>query len=459
MTLQANLYSDDMYRFDQPEPSYWEATAGRCVPHTSALTEDAKCEVAIIGGGYTGLSAAYHLCRDYQIDTRVLEAGHIGWGASGRNGGFCSMGGTSLGAAGLLKRYGVEHTRHYYQAQLEAVELVRSIILDEEIDSPIQGDSEIEIACSPGAFAALKNDAEMQYRVLGIDTSVLTREQVREQCFDMPIQHGAMVIRPTFGLHPVRYVRGLADAAVRRGAILHDRSQVIEWQKNGPWHVLRTGNAVLRAKKVIVATNGFMPEHLHAAFHGKTLPLISSIVVTRPLSDAELGAHYWRTESPTITSLDLLDYFRVLPDKRLLLGGRGSADGSVASAQVNFGKLARRVKTLFPQWHDAAIDYRWQGLVCLTRRLTPAVGRLDEDPSTFFAFGYHGNGVNSSTWCGKFLADWLGHSKSDDRRIPDMLPLIMRRMPGGIPLPSLRLHYVQARIAAFRLTDWWHNRK
>jgi glycine/D-amino acid oxidase-like deaminating enzyme len=254
-------------------------------------------------------------------------------------------------------------------------------------------------------------------------------------------------------------VRGLADAAVRRGAILHDRSEVIHWQKEGKWHVLRTDEATLRAKKVIVATNGFTPEYLHKALHGKTLPLISSIVVTRPLDAAELAAHNWQTDSPTITSLDLLDYFRVLPDKRLMLGGRGSADGSAVNARANFEKIAHRVGTLFPQWSNVAIEYNWQGLVCLTRRLTPAVGRLDEDPSTLFAFGYHGNGVNNATWCGKFLADWLGSTANGDHRVPDSLPVIMRGMPDGIPFPSLRLNYVQARIAGFRLTDWWHNRR
>ena len=87
----SRLYDDDMYRFDQPQPSYWEATAGQSDVRAEPLTTDASCEVAIIGGGYTGLSAAYHLAKYHNIEARVLEAGHIGWGASGRNGGFCSI--------------------------------------------------------------------------------------------------------------------------------------------------------------------------------------------------------------------------------------------------------------------------------------------------------------------------------------------------------------------------------
>lgn len=88
MSVSKRLYHENMYRFAEPEPSYWEATQGDTVLGAEPLTRDEQCEVAIIGGGYTGLSAAYHLCRDHKVDVRVLEAGHIGWGASGRNGGF-----------------------------------------------------------------------------------------------------------------------------------------------------------------------------------------------------------------------------------------------------------------------------------------------------------------------------------------------------------------------------------
>lgn len=447
-----------MYQFDKAEPSYWEATGGELLPHASTLTEASRCEVAIIGGGYTGLSAAYHLCRDFQIDARVLEAGHIGWGASGRNGGFCSMGGTSLGPAGLLQKYGETNTRHYYDVQRDAVLLVKNLLLEENIDAHIQGDSELEVACSRHAYDRLNAGLGDLVRALGIDAKVAPREQVREQYFDFPLQHGAMVSRPTFGLHPLRFVRGLADAAVRRGAILHDFSEVRAWSKKGAWHTLSTAQGSLRARFVILATNGFTPENLHPVLCARTLPLISSIIVTRPLSDAELEAHAWQAQSPAFTSFNLLDYFRVLPDKRLLLGGRGSSDGSKKSAQKNFMKLVTRLGYLFPEWREVDVDYQWHGLVCLNRRLTPAVGRFADDPSTMFAFGYHGNGVNNATWCGRQVARWLGRDGRNGGDVPASLPHIMHGMPSAIPLPSLRLKSVQARIAAFRLSDWWKNR-
>ena len=289
---------------------------------------------------------------------------------------------------------------------------------------------------------------------MGLITGVLTQEQFREQHFDFPDLHGASTLKPTFALHPMRYVRGLAAAAKRQGAVLHPHSEVLEWTNDGALHVLTTRGGILRARYVVLATNGYTPEHLLPAFHGRSLPIISAIVVTRPMSDDELAAHAWQTDSPAITSYDLLNYFRVLPDQRFMWGGRGSSNGAPEGAARNFAALIASLHAVFPQWRQVEIDYRWHGLICMTRRLTPAIGRLDDDPSVFFGFGFHGNGVNTATWTGQRISDWLGGSRIGDRRSPDALPAAVRGLSGRFPLASLRLLYVQARIAMFRFTDW-----
>jgi len=442
-----------MYRFDQPQPSYWESVGGGGLPAAIPLSGDERCDVAIIGGGYTGLSAAYHLCRDYHLDVRVLEAGHIGWGASGRNGGFCSIGGESLGAEKMVEEYGLDNARSYYAAQVEAIGLVRDLIVHEKIDSPRQGDGEVAIAVSRRGFDQLKKHAEFQFRVLGLDTKVLGPEEFSERYFDSPLQHGGVILRPTFGLHPLRYAQGLAIAAERRGAKIHAHSEVLEWSRHNGRHTLRTRAGTICADRVIVATNGFAPEHLHAELQGRVLPMISSIVVTRPLSADELAKHRWQTECPSLTSASLLNYFRLLPDGRFMFGGRGSANGNDASAHRNYVKLIARMHELFPRWRDVAIDYRWHGLVCMTRKMTPSIGQFAEDKSTFFAFGYHGNGVNTATWSGKYVADWLATSDMESNAAPASLPTIMEGMPVRFPLPSLRLVYAQGAVAVRRLAE------
>ena len=442
-----------MYRFDEPQPSFWEATAGAVQPEARPLSQDESCDVAIVGGGYTGMSAALHLAGDHQLDVRVLEAGHIGWGASGRNGGFCGMGGSALDLDTKLRRYGVDNVRHYYQSQMNAVELVRQIILTENMDINLQGDCELEVAHSPRAFEHLKDTAEKQFRLLGLDTDVMSADEFRERYFDSTEQYGATRLRPTFGIHPLRYMNGLAMAAEHAGAKLHARSEITDWQKPEEQHVLVTRGGTLRANRVIVAANGFMPEHLRRDFYGVPLPMISAIIVTRPLTDNELAAHRLQTENPAINSRELMNYFRLLPDRRFMFGGRGHSTGTAESTMQVKSRLCAQLARQWPAWRDVEVEYFWHGLICMTKRLTPCIGRLADDPSVFYGFGYHGNGVNSSTWTGKTIADWLAKSALHDSKVPDSLPVMVRGLSPKFPFPAMRLHYLRVALVWKQLRD------
>jgi glycine/D-amino acid oxidase-like deaminating enzyme len=211
------LFHQSLYQFDQAQPSYWEATAGSSKLKSEKLSGTQSCDVAIIGGGYTGLSAALHLARDFSVDACLLEAGHIGWGASGRNGGFCTMGATKVSLKSQLKRFGVEQTRSFHQSQVEAVNLVRALGEDERIDYLPQGDCEYTVADNRAHFVKLQKRAELERSLLGLDVAVHSRDEFREIGYDSPHQHGALAIRPSFALHPLRYARGLAAAAERTG--------------------------------------------------------------------------------------------------------------------------------------------------------------------------------------------------------------------------------------------------
>ncbi len=442
------IYDDNLYRFDTPQPSYWEATAADVTVNAAPLRGVERCDVAIIGGGYTGLSAALHLARDYDVDVRVLDAGHFGWGASGRNGGFCCIGGTGVSSADLIRLHGLDDAKEYYRSQVSAIELVRQIASDEAIDYQAFGAAEVEVAHTPRAFGRLQRKHELFCGTLGIDSQIVCADESRERYYDSPQQFGALLMRPAFGLHPLRYCKGLANAAASRGAGLHDHSEVLEWLKTDDgFHQLRTAGGSLKTRRVVFATNGFMPELLNREFHARTLPVISAIIVTRPLSDEEKAAQAWRTEHPAINSRRILNYYRLLPDNRFLFGGRGHTKGHAIGERQTYNAIAGTMHRMLPAWANVEIEYRWHGLICYTRRLSPCIGQLDEDPSVYFGFGYHGNGVNTATWAGKQLADWIGKGRSPT------LPAIVKGLGGRFRPASLRLKYLQTGIWLSALLD------
>ncbi len=448
------LFHSSLYQFDQPQPSYWEASAGESRYAAAPLEGEQKCDVAIIGGGYTGLSAALHLARDYQVDVCLLEAGHIGWGASGRNGGFCTMGMTKLTLARQLKKFGVEETRAFHQSQADAVNLVRALGEDEEIDFLAQGDCEYTVAESPAHLAAMEKQAEIQQTLLGLDVEVVSRGEFAEVGYDAPHQHGAIALRPSFGLHPLRYTLGLAAAAERRGARIHAHSEVKSWRKHNGRHLLQTANASLEAERVILTGNGFMPEQLHAGVRGRPLPLQSAIVVSRPLGDDELRQKRWFTENPTINSKHMFFYYRLLSDNRFLLGGRANHVGDPQGAEQTYAELKRSIARMWPQFADLEYTHQWRGLVCFAMNFRPSIGRMPEDRSVYFAYGYHGNGVNSATWSGRELARWLAGSESGNSLLPKHLPGIVRGRPPKFPLASLRRQYLRAGLGFYKMLDW-----
>jgi len=448
------LFHPSLYQFDQAQPSYWEATAGTTDLQAKALADTQSCDVAIIGGGYTGLSAALHLARDYNVDVRLLEAGHIGWGASGRNGGFCTTGATKVSLKSQLAKFGVEQTRSFYQSQADAVNLVRTLGEEESIDYLPQGDCEFIVADSDAHFASLQEQAEIERGLLGLDVTSHSQAEFREIGYDSPHQHGAFAIRPSFALHPLRYAQGLAAAAERRGAHIHAYSEVLQWHKRQDGsHLLKTARGSLHARRVILTGNGFMPEHLHPGVRGRPLPVQSAIVVTRPMGESELNEKGWHTENPTINSKHMFFYYRLLSDGSFMLGGRGNHVGDPAGADTSYNELKRSIAQLWPQFADIEYSHQWRGLVCFALNLRPSIGRMPDDTSVYFAYGYHGNGVNTATWSGRELARWLAGKTSGKHHLPMHLPAIMRGRSPKFPLAFLRRQYVRAGLGFYKLRD------
>lgn len=451
MTIESGLYHPDHYDRARPVPSYWAATAGPEPEGPAPLAGDREAEVAILGGGYTGLSAAHHLAAEHGIRAVVLEAGSVGWGASGRNGGFCFLGGTKLGYAALAQRHGLADAKLLFEAQKASVALVRDLARSEGIDVQAAGEGEFLVAHRPGRWHALESRAAEVRRLFGERWPLWRKAEMEERLMRSPEAHGCLVVPHGFGLHPLRYARGLAAAAARRGAVVCPGTPVTAWRRDGGRHLLATPRGTVRARRLLVATNGYPPEGLDPSLRGRVLPALSSVLVTRPLSEAERRDQGWTRPALVADSRNLLFYLRLLPDGRLLFGARGGLDASPAAFAARRAWMERRLGEKFPAWRGVAVEHAWWGLVCLARDRLPHLGWLDGDGrSTLAAMAYHGGGVALATLFGRAAAALLAGRDPDPP-----LPACVLRPPPRFPLPGLRLAYLRAAYAGYRLKDEW----
>jgi gamma-glutamylputrescine oxidase len=429
--------------------SYWAATAGPEPEGLAPLPGDRTAEVAVLGGGYTGLAAAYRLAGDHGLDTVVLEARAIGWGASGRNGGFAMI---SLGKLSLQEReakWGLPTARRAVRLGLDACERVRELIAKEDLACDIQPDGWINVAHRADLVAVLRERLRLYHERLDFQgVEFLDRDRLAAEGYTRsPSAHGALRIRPTFGLHPLKYARGLARAAHRRGAAIHPDSPVERWDKDGAWHVLRTPGGAVRAKRVVIGTNGYTPEHLHPFLRGRTMPTTSNIVVTRPLTDAEWDEVGMRTTQVYTDTRTLVQYWRRLPDGRMLFGGRAGVVNTEASLARRRRWLEGRLVAMFPCLQGIGSEYFWHGAVCMPYDRIPHAHTVDGDPTIAYALAYTGSGVAMATYLGGLAGDLAAGVP-----VPRDTPVTGTGIP-RFPLPFLRRAYLAGAYLVYGFKD------
>jgi glycine/D-amino acid oxidase-like deaminating enzyme len=425
------------FHFDRAVDSYWEASADPLGLDTPPLKGTETCEVAIIGAGFTGLSAALELAES-GVEVRVLEAGQVGWGASGRNGGFACIGSHKLSYATMIRRYGLDATKQYYETMRQSVALVRDTLTRFNIDAWATGDGELTLAHLPSRVDELRAEQAFLLKTFGDRTEFLTKQDLVARGLDGPGFHAGLKGEVGFGIHPLNYVRGLARAAAAAGAKVHGRSRLLNWEEAADGHVLRTAEGTLRARQVIIATNGYTEENVATRLAGRLMPALSSIIVTRPLSGDERAAQGWTAGTPAFDSRRLLHYFRLLPNGRFLFGGRGGTDASDQGDASYRPVLTRAFHELFPVWRNVEITHYWRGFVCLAHDLVPYIGPLDDRNSVWTAIAYHGNGVAMGSWSGRAVARLVTKKAARE----ELSPVLTRRL-SRFPLPDFRPLYLK----------------
>lgn len=418
------LYEDHAY--DPAWPRSWWRDSVPTGPKASPLDRDLRVEVAVIGAGYAGLNAALELSRQ-GVDSVVLDAVQPGWGASGRNGGFCCIGGTKLSAAQVIARTGAEGARDLRRWQVAAIGHVAATLAEHDIPARQGPDGEAYLAHRPDVAAALQDGAEADARLYGEPAEeVLSASALAERGLAGPGFYGAVIGRHGFPLHPMIYVEGLSRAATKAGVRIHGDTPVQDLRRDGDRWRLSTPGGTVSAAKVLIATNGYSSEDIPGWLAGRTLPAISSILVTRPLSEDERLAQGFTSPLMSCDQRKLLHYFRHLPDGRFMFGMRGGTSASAGAEARTFSRVRVHFEALFPAWRHIETTHSWGGFVCLTGSLAPFVGEVPEHPGLFAALGWHGGGVGPASYAGKNIGRQIAGQTGD---IPPLFRMPPRRFP------------------------------
>lgn len=419
------LYEPHAYGSAPLERALWAETP---LPGHPRAEGEIATDVAVIGGGYTGLSAALHLAEAGE-GVVLLEAERIGWGASGRSGGFCCLGGGKISNAALTRRFGRDGRRAYRAAEKDAVGLVEDLLARHGWDVQRHSEGETILAHRPRQWRAILGSVEEVREDYGVAPELIPRDALRQHGMNGPF-HGAMTIPIGFALDPRRYVAGLAEAASRAGAHLHASSPVNGIARTARGFVLTTPTARIAARRLILATNGYSSEDVPGWLRARYLPLQSNILATRPLSADERAAQGWTSAQMCYDTRHLLHYFRLLPDGRFLFGMRGGVYADPRSNARLQAKIRRNFAAMFPAWRHVEIPHLWSGLVCLARNATPFVGPIPEMPGAFAGLAFHGNGVAMGSHAGRLLAD-LARGRTPDVVYPEAFRAPPRRFPLG----------------------------
>ena len=426
------------------ETNYWLTTVSEPAIGAARLLPD-KADVAIVGGGFCGLSAARTLAMR-GVNVVLLEAETLGWGASCRNGGMV-LTGMKLPVPTLLQRYGRELVQRMYAASLESIDLVEKIVREEAIDCNFSRCGHLEVACKQSHFADYAAAAARIKSEFNHELRIVPRGALKSE-IGSAIYFGGMVDETSAGVNPARYVHGLAKAAQRRGACLFDRTRVtsVTRQSNGTTGSFRveTTKGALIAKEILLASGAYTTSAT-PALRKKVIPIGSYIIATEILPD-KLAAELSPRNRMIYDSKHFLYYYRLTPDNRMLFGGRDAFFPESESTVRESAELLRQgMVDVYPQLRDTKVDYVWGGTLDFAFDVMPHSGKID---GMHFAVGFAGHGVAAATWMGAKLANTICGD-------PDDNPFSKISFPGApLGLRSGNTWALPLAGAYYRILDW-----
>jgi len=377
--------------------SYWLDTAP-AFSHAAQGAVEGRADVVVIGGGFTGLSAALALAK-CGVSVTVLEAGQVASQASGRNGGQCNTG-IAQDFASLAASMGLQQARDFYMAYASAVASVEEIVTQEGINCHLIRTGKLKLAAKPKHFEKLERTHDVLLREVDTDIELIPAQQLRREIGSDGF-FGGLLQRNGVQMHMGEFGVGLASAAARHGARIFQQAEVTGLKRlQGDRYEVSSTRGTIHADHILVATGAASGGPLQW-FRRRLAPVGSFIVVTEPLEKSRLDA-LLPTRRSYVTSLNIGNYFRVTPDDRLLWGGRARFAMSNPLSDEKSGDILRQsLAKYFPSLAKARIDYCWGGLIDVTADRLPRAGQHE---GMFYSMGYSGHGVQMSTHMGRVMA-------------------------------------------------------
>ena len=426
------------------EHNYWLTTTEFPALDSSRRVPD-NVDVAVIGAGFTGLSAARTLAQR-GAKVAVLESETIGWGASSRNGGMV-LTGMKLGVNKLISMYGRERTQRMYAASLASMDCVEQIVREEKIDCDFARCGHLEVACKQKHFDDYARQAEVIAREFQHTLRVVQKQELSSE-IGSKIYYGGMVDEVSAGANPARYVAGLGRCAIKAGAEIFEHARVKSIERDSRqgelgWKVM-TSRGPLWAHEVFVGTSGYTGQAT-PALQKKLIPIGSFIITTEVLPEA-LARELSPRNRMIYDSKNFLYYYRLTPDRRMLFGGRAAffpeTDQTVRQSAVI---LRRGMIDVYPQLSDAKIEYVWGGTLDFAFDIMPHAGQMD---GMYYAVGYAGHGVAMATYQGQKIAELMAGDKPEN-------PFVGIAFPGApLGMYNGRPWFLPFAGAWYKLVDW-----
>ena len=431
------------------EKSYWLTT--REYKPGESLRDEIEVDVAIIGGGFTGLSSAYHL-KKAEPDLRValLESQVIGFGASGRNGGFnMTLFGLTLGITAL--RFGKSKAREAHHYMERAVDTLRDLVKDLKLDCDYEHPGFLRVATSERYKKRIRDEIDLAQK-LGIEgIEWLNKDQTLEQVYS-PTYLGAWW-EPRCGiLNPAKLAWSWKETIEPMGVQIFENSPVLEIGRNRGTVFLSTQDGRVRADKVIIAANAW--SHFFPKLKRKQIPVWTHIVLTEPLTDEHFKEIGWHKRQGIEDARNLVHYYRLTVDNRLVMGGRDVSLSYTDDMDLDlnadiFSGLKEDVREIFPALKGIRFTHEWGGPVSVPVDMAPAIGYAG-DKNIVYSLGCVGHGVSLTHLNGKTLSDLVMERKTD---LTDVF-FVNRRT---IPFPSGRLRNLSAKAIAGYMR--WEDRR